>query len=238
MYGIAGPRALPGERVPPAGLRRPRAPPGAARASPASRRSACPPTVADLASEQHGLVLVTGLAGSGKTATMAAMVDHVNQHREGHIVTIEDPVEVLHADKRSIVDQREVGTDTPTRGVGPRARAAPGSRRHRARASSATTRRRLGGAPGGRDRAPRDRGDVDGDRDRHHRPVRRAVPAAPPAPGARDARGDAARHRVATPAAARRRSRTRARGRGPRGERAGARTHRRPGAARRARATR
>ena len=59
-------------------------------------------------------MLVTGLAGSGKTATIAAMVDHVNQHREGHIVTIEDPVEVLHADKRSIVDQREVGTDTPT----------------------------------------------------------------------------------------------------------------------------
>lgn len=73
-----------------------------------------PQTVADLAHEQHGLVLVTGLAGSGKTATIAAMVDHVNQHREGHIVTIEDPVEVLHADKRSIVDQREVGTDTPT----------------------------------------------------------------------------------------------------------------------------
>ena len=59
-------------------------------------------------------MLVTGLAGAGKTATIAAMVDHVNQHREGHIVTIEDPVEVLHADKRSIVDQREVGTDTPS----------------------------------------------------------------------------------------------------------------------------
>jgi len=73
-----------------------------------------PATVADLAREQHGLVLVTGLAGSGKTATIAAIVDHVNQHREGHIVTIEDPVEVLHADKRSIVDQREVGTDTPS----------------------------------------------------------------------------------------------------------------------------
>ncbi len=71
-----------------------------------------PQAVADLAHEQHGLVLVTGLAGAGKTSTIAAMVDHVNQHREGHIVTIEDPVEVLHADKRSIVDQREVGTDT------------------------------------------------------------------------------------------------------------------------------
>jgi twitching motility protein PilT len=73
-----------------------------------------PGTVAGLAREQHGLVLVTGLAGAGKTSTIAAMVDHVNEHREGHIVTIEDPVEVLHPDKRSIVDQREVGTDTPS----------------------------------------------------------------------------------------------------------------------------
>ena len=73
-----------------------------------------PQTVADLAREQHGLVLVTGLAGAGKTATIAAMVDHVNEHREGHIITVEDPVEVLHPDKRSIVDQREVGTDTPS----------------------------------------------------------------------------------------------------------------------------
>jgi twitching motility protein PilT len=73
-----------------------------------------PDAVATLSSAQHGLVLVTGLAGSGKTATLAAMVDHVNTHREGHIVTIEDPVEVLHADKRSIVIQREVGSDTPS----------------------------------------------------------------------------------------------------------------------------
>ena len=73
-----------------------------------------PDAVAKLAEEQHGLVLVTGLAGSGKTATLAAVLDHVNTHREGHIVTIEDPVEVLHPDKRSIVDQREVGSDTPS----------------------------------------------------------------------------------------------------------------------------
>jgi twitching motility protein PilT len=73
-----------------------------------------PPVVATLAGEPHGLVLVTGLAGSGKTATLAAMVDHVNNTRECHIVTIEDPVEVLHADKHSVVDQREVGIDTPS----------------------------------------------------------------------------------------------------------------------------
>jgi twitching motility protein PilT len=73
-----------------------------------------PSAVRRLAEEPRGLVLVTGLAGSGKTATLAAMVDHVNTNREGHIVTIEDPVEVLHPDKRSIVDQREVGSDTPS----------------------------------------------------------------------------------------------------------------------------
>jgi twitching motility protein PilT len=73
-----------------------------------------PSAVRVLAEQHDGLVLVTGLAGSGKTATLAAMVDHVNTTRECHIVTIEDPVEVLHADKRSIVDQREVASDTPT----------------------------------------------------------------------------------------------------------------------------
>ena len=143
-----------------------------------------PDAVATLSSAQHGLVLVTGLAGSGKTATLAAMVDHVNTHREGHIVTIEDPVEVLHADKRSIVIQREVGSDTPSAVSGLEHSLAPGSRRHRARRAP-RDRRRLGAAPGGRDRTPRVRRHVDGERDRHHRPVRGAVPAPPPAPGAR-----------------------------------------------------
>jgi len=71
-----------------------------------------PVGVARLADEQSGLVLVTGLAGSGRTSTIAAIVDHVNQTRACHIVTIENPIEVLHPDKRSIVTQREVGTDT------------------------------------------------------------------------------------------------------------------------------
>ncbi len=71
-----------------------------------------PAVVGDLASAPEGLVLVTGLAGSGRTSTLAAMVDHVNDRQSCHIVTIEDPIEVLHADKKSIVDQREVGTDT------------------------------------------------------------------------------------------------------------------------------
>jgi twitching motility protein PilT len=75
---------------------------------------ALPDAVSVLADARDGLVLVTGLAGSGKTATLAAMVDHVNTTRECHIITIEDPVEVLHADKRAVVDQREVGSDTPS----------------------------------------------------------------------------------------------------------------------------
>lgn len=73
-----------------------------------------PGTVPDLVAHPQGLVLVTGLAGSGKTSTLAAMVDHLNASRECHIVTIEEPVEVLHPDKLAIVDQREVGADTPS----------------------------------------------------------------------------------------------------------------------------
>lgn len=71
-----------------------------------------PATVRALANEPRGLVLVTGTAGSGKTTTLAAMIDHINSTRDGHIVTIEDPIEVLHQDNRCIVNQREIGIDT------------------------------------------------------------------------------------------------------------------------------
>lgn len=71
-----------------------------------------PPVIRRLADEPRGLVLVTGTAGSGKTTTLAAMIDHVNHTREGHIVTIEDPIEVLHADDKCIINQREIGIDT------------------------------------------------------------------------------------------------------------------------------
>jgi twitching motility protein PilT len=71
-----------------------------------------PPSVRRLAENARGLVLVTGPTGSGKTTTLAAMVDHINSTMSRHIVTVEDPIEVLHADKQSIVNQREVGTDT------------------------------------------------------------------------------------------------------------------------------
>jgi twitching motility protein PilT len=71
-----------------------------------------PQSVPGLAEETRGLVLVTGPAGSGRTTTLAAMIDHINQTRSVNIVTIEDPIEVLHPDKMAIVNQREVGTDT------------------------------------------------------------------------------------------------------------------------------
>ncbi len=71
-----------------------------------------PQTLEALALEPRGLVLVTGPTGSGKTTTLAAMIDHINASREVHVVTIEDPIEVLHFDKLAMVNQREVRVDT------------------------------------------------------------------------------------------------------------------------------
>jgi twitching motility protein PilT len=71
-----------------------------------------PPVIGSLALEPRGLVLVTGPTGSGKTTTLAGMVDAINTQREVHIVTIEDPIEVTHDDKMSMVNQREVRVDT------------------------------------------------------------------------------------------------------------------------------
>jgi twitching motility protein PilT len=71
-----------------------------------------PKVVADLASKPRGLVLVTGPTGSGKSTTLATMIDKINQERNEHIVTIEDPIEYLHHHKGCVVNQREVGADT------------------------------------------------------------------------------------------------------------------------------
>jgi twitching motility protein PilT len=71
-----------------------------------------PDAVREMAEEPRGIVLVTGTTGSGKSTTLAAMVDHVNTTVPRHIVTIEDPIEFLHSDKRSVINQREVGADT------------------------------------------------------------------------------------------------------------------------------
>ncbi len=71
-----------------------------------------PPIIGKIAEEQRGLVLVTGTTGSGKSTTLAAMVDYINQNRSSHIVTVEDPIEFLHRNKKSFVTQREVDVDT------------------------------------------------------------------------------------------------------------------------------
>jgi twitching motility protein PilT len=71
-----------------------------------------PPVCERIAEERRGLILVTGTTGSGKSTTLAAMIDYINRTRTGHIITIEDPIEFLHRDKRSFVNQREVDVDT------------------------------------------------------------------------------------------------------------------------------
>lgn len=71
-----------------------------------------PPIVEELAKKPKGLILVTGPTGSGKSTTLASIVDYINRNRKGHIVTIEDPIEYIHSHKNCIVNQREVGADT------------------------------------------------------------------------------------------------------------------------------
>ncbi len=71
-----------------------------------------PPVITELSEEERGIILLTGTTGSGKSTTLAAMLDHINCTMSKHIVTIEDPIEFLHVDKKSIINQREVGMDT------------------------------------------------------------------------------------------------------------------------------
>jgi twitching motility protein PilT len=80
-----------------------------------------PPVLSKVALENRGLILVTGTTGSGKSTTLAAMIDVINSSRSNHIITIEDPIEYVHRDKRSIVNQREVGVDTLSFGSAMRA---------------------------------------------------------------------------------------------------------------------
>ena len=80
-----------------------------------------PPVIAKLAMENRGLILVTGTTGSGKSTTLAAMIDLINSSRTCHIVTVEDPIEFLHRDKRSIINQREIGFDTKSFSIALRA---------------------------------------------------------------------------------------------------------------------
>ena len=76
-----------------------------------------PPVLAKLAERPRGLVLVTGPTGSGKSTTLAAMIDKINKERRGHIITVEDPIEFIHRHQNCIVNQREIGTDTRSFGA-------------------------------------------------------------------------------------------------------------------------
>jgi twitching motility protein PilT len=76
-----------------------------------------PPVITQLAESPRGLVLVTGPTGTGKTTSIASMIGHINRTRRAHIVTIEDPIEVVHDDDRSIIQQREIGLDTDSYGA-------------------------------------------------------------------------------------------------------------------------
>ncbi len=77
-----------------------------------------PEVMQGLCAERRGMILVTGPTGSGKTTTLGAMIDHINSNRRSNIITLEDPIEILHPDKMSIVSQREVGVDTDSFGEG------------------------------------------------------------------------------------------------------------------------
>ena len=77
-----------------------------------------PPVLTDLVSEKRGLILMVGATGAGKSTTLAAMLDHRNENHPGHILTIEDPIEFVFRNKKSVVNQREVGSDTESLAIG------------------------------------------------------------------------------------------------------------------------
>ncbi len=88
---------------------------------PSFDKLAMPPVLKTIAGAERGMILVTGVTGSGKSTTMAAMVNHINQHQNKHIVTLENPIEFLHRDLQSSITQREIGVDTESFRMGLRA---------------------------------------------------------------------------------------------------------------------
>lgn len=79
---------------------------------PSAEELGLPKTVVDLAAKRRGLILVTGPTGSGKSTTLAALIDQINNNRDAHVITLEDPIEYLHHHRQAIVNQREIGLDT------------------------------------------------------------------------------------------------------------------------------
>ena len=182
-----------------------------------------PEVVRRLAEEPRGIILLTGTTGSGKSTTLAAMIDHINSTRARHIVTIEDPIEYLHRDKLSIINQREVGSDTESFAKAMRRvlRQDPDVILIGEMRDEETVRTALSAAETGHlvlvDPAhPR--------RDRDDQPDHRLLPAAPAAAGAGDARLDAEGRDLAAAGAADRPRGPRRRLRGDGRDRAGSRT--------------
>ena len=88
---------------------------------PSFEKLAVPPVLTRIAEAERGMVLVTGVTGSGKSTTMAALINHINQHQNKHVLTLENPIEFLHRDLQSSITQREIGVDTENFGAGLRA---------------------------------------------------------------------------------------------------------------------
>ena len=128
-YSIPQRRPVPRERLPPARTRSAWCCGSSASAGPRSKRSGLPDAVRTIADEHRGLILVTGPTGSGKTTTLAAMIDYINKTKPVHIVTDRGPDRGAARDEMASINQREVGNDTMDFLVGAARGAAPGPRR-------------------------------------------------------------------------------------------------------------
>ena len=174
------------------------------------------------------MILVTGITGSGKSTTLAAMIDFMNRNRNDHIITIEDPIEFVHEDNKCVISQREVGQDSVSFAARA-ARRAPRGPGHHPRRRDARRRDDGGGAARGGDGPPRPLHAAHAERDRDRQPHHLDLPAASGGPDPRPARGRHPGHRLPAARRPRRRQGARPRGRGHGRHRAHPRLHpRRP----------
>ena len=127
-FSLASGGAVPLQRVPAAGLLMARYCARCLSPIPDAEKLHIPKAVMDLFSLKRGMALVTGPAGSGKSTTLACLIDRINRERTGHIITIEDPIEYLHGRKGCLVSEREINTDTLSFAPCAPGRPAPGAR--------------------------------------------------------------------------------------------------------------
>ena len=157
-----------------------------------------PPLVRTFGDLKNGLVLVGGPTGSGKSTTLAALIDYINRTSSRHIISLEDPIEVLHKRKQSLVNQREVGTHTRSFAAALRSTLREDPERHPRRRDARPADHRVRGDRGG-DRPPRVRHRAHRLGGHHRRPHHQRVPARAAAAGALDARRLAARGGLPVP---------------------------------------